>query len=347
MFDPIRLKAYACLLVFLGASGVQGGRLVAIGDDWLLSDFAFDLNSQQATQLASTIADFLADGGTGNFLVVSNSPPEVPFGPRGVNGPELAQVMQGLGHSWTIDATAELSVASLSSFDAVFFSGQLGSGAGNAGVLGEYVDGGGGVVVVGGTKDFGDATAESQAWGPLLSRYGLSFGSVWIGESAGTIASVPAVVGETPPGQGVSSFAWSIGQLATVSETEDPLTRIAIRGDFSAMGGGPQGDINDIIAVYESQLLTGDYNGDGQVDTADYTTWRDHLGQAIDLPGDLTPGSVDASDYAVWRTNFGGAGIQSSTARIYASNAVPEPCSLGVLIIWLLGVRPVTRSLAA
>ena len=53
----------------------------------------------------------------------------------------------------------------------------------------------------------------------------------------------------------------------------------------------------------------GDYNDNGIVDAADYTLWRDHLGQTFTLmnenPAAATPGVVDAEDYAFWKSHFG------------------------------------------
>lgn len=68
-------------------------------------------------------------------------------------------------------------------------------------------------------------------------------------------------------------------------------------------------------------LTPGDYNGDGFVDAADYTVWRDGLGT-----------SFVESDYGVWAANYGGnlVGATSSTA-------VPEPGSLVGLAIVLSG----------
>ena len=55
--------------------------------------------------------------------------------------------------------------------------------------------------------------------------------------------------------------------------------------------------------------LPGDYNLDEVVDAADYTVWRDTLGQAVanhydgaDGDGD---GTVDPDDYQVWKDHFG------------------------------------------
>lgn len=67
------------------------------------------------------------------------------------------------------------------------------------------------------------------------------------------------------------------------------------------------------IGAYEAQAtpetVPGDYSGNGVVDTADYTVWRDRLGatggtplQGGDGDGD---GAVTSVDYAVWRSHFG------------------------------------------
>jgi hypothetical protein len=69
--------------------------------------------------------------------------------------------------------------------------------------------------------------------------------------------------------------------------------------------------------------VPGDYNSDGTLDAADYTVWRDNLGNRVQLPNDDTPG-VDVDDYDRWKANFG------STAAEIASHsalrtAIPEP----------------------
>lgn len=76
--------------------------------------------------------------------------------------------------------------------------------------------------------------------------------------------------------------------------------------------------------------LDGDYNGDGTVDAADYTVWRDNLNLSVTLPGDTTPGLVTAADYDVWVANYG------TTSSSTSSASVPEPSSL--LVISFLGM---------
>lgn len=74
-------------------------------------------------------------------------------------------------------------------------------------------------------------------------------------------------------------------------------------------------------------VLLGDYNGDGLVDAADYTVWRDQSGQsgpglAADGDGD---GDVDDDDRLVWQNAYGSSDAAS------ASTAVPEPTTLVAL----------------
>ncbi|MEX2169194.1 MAG: LamG domain-containing protein [Pirellulales bacterium] len=70
----------------------------------------------------------------------------------------------------------------------------------------------------------------------------------------------------------------------------------------------------------------GDYNGNGIVDAADYTLWRDTLGSDTDLRAD-GDGSliVDLGDYTKWVENFGAPGSLGAGA---SAEAVPEPSSL-------------------
>jgi hypothetical protein len=77
-------------------------------------------------------------------------------------------------------------------------------------------------------------------------------------------------------------------------------------------------------------LKIGDYNQNGIVDAADYTVWRDHLGQSFALanrdPGNS--GAINASDYTSWKSHFGNSGSGASI-----SGAVPEPSSMGLAIL--------------
>ena len=59
--------------------------------------------------------------------------------------------------------------------------------------------------------------------------------------------------------------------------------------------------------------VAGDYNGDGSVNAADYTVWRNTQGSADDLRADGNgDGSVDQADYDLWKAAMS---IPAATAR--------------------------------
>lgn len=94
----------------------------------------------------------------------------------------------------------------------------------------------------------------------------------------------------------------------------------------------PQGDgqawdpVAQLALLPISNALSGDFNGDGVVDAADYSVWRDNLGETEDgsvLSGNGNGGLVDATDYALWRSSFGNPALASSSAT-----QAPEPTSI-------------------
>jgi hypothetical protein len=98
----------------------------------------------------------------------------------------------------------------------------------------------------------------------------------------------------------------------------------------------------------------GDYNGNGIVDAADYSVWRDHLGQPFQLlnEGPDSPGEVTQEDYDYWKANFGlgspgpgGGSASGGTIGGPGSLPVPEPGTLVLLLGagGMLFLRPKTR----
>ncbi len=91
------------------------------------------------------------------------------------------------------------------------------------------------------------------------------------------------------------------------------------------------------------EVLAGDYNGNGIVDAADYTVWRDNVGQPVaafssaDGTGD---GEIGAADYDLWKANFGtflsgsGSALGAGSSPTPVTSSVPEPSSL-VLALFL------------
>jgi pectinesterase len=79
-----------------------------------------------------------------------------------------------------------------------------------------------------------------------------------------------------------------------------------------------------------STLIPGDYNNDGTVDTADYTTWRDAKEGGGSLWNEtVTFGVVDAEDYNVWAA---GLGSQSPAS----ASGVPEPGAMVLMVVMVV-----------
>lgn len=75
-------------------------------------------------------------------------------------------------------------------------------------------------------------------------------------------------------------------------------------------------------------VLQGDFNGDGRVDAADYTAWRDGLGSLY-----------GQQDYRDWLANFGAT--RDSLAA--APEAAPEPTALALLLFVSAGLLVIRR----
>jgi hypothetical protein len=101
--------------------------------------------------------------------------------------------------------------------------------------------------------------------------------------------------------------------------------RLSTTGGLMPIGPGADGEVEDyqVTITAAPQTLPGDYNLDGFVDAADYTVWRDYLGQTIDHPADGDDnGVVDQNDYAIWRNNFGNT-LTGTTATNATQNQKP------------------------
>lgn len=127
-------------------------------------------------------------------------------------------------------------------------------------------------------------------------------------------------------------------QSLEAGSTFDLLDFAAVQGVFSSITLPELG--SDLMWNLDRLLtdgvlivtLAGDYNGDGLVDAADYTVWRDADGSTV-IPSASADGNgdgfVNAADLAVWRNHYG------QSVAMFAS-AIPEPGCLTVLIATLL-----------
>jgi hypothetical protein len=101
--------------------------------------------------------------------------------------------------------------------------------------------------------------------------------------------------------------------------------------------------------IMVSTLPLADFSHNGIVDAADYTIWRDSMGQtgtglAADADGNHV---IDQTDYNIWKSQFGyvAAGASGAAAgRLSAGAAVPEPSAAILLVAAMLGVIFAQRS---
>ncbi|WP_425398839.1 dockerin type I domain-containing protein [Aeoliella sp.] len=116
-------------------------------------------------------------------------------------------------------------------------------------------------------------------------------------------------------------------------------------------------DLTFRYGVVESTSPTGDYNGDGTVNIADYTVWRNTLGATVpqgtgaDGDGD---GTIGPGDYTEWKENFGSTGDKGpgtlvtgfvkyvSSGSVAATN-VPEPSSVVIVSMAVAGIFGATQ----
>lgn len=107
------------------------------------------------------------------------------------------------------------------------------------------------------------------------------------------------------------------------------------------------GTMQELAETYIPSFLAGDYNDDNVVDAADYTTWRNTMGQSVKVglgaDGNLN-GTIDAGDYDVWKAKFGTSGAGGGAASVAA---VPEPASIILVAMaivaasrWRLRIEP-------
>ena len=89
------------------------------------------------------------------------------------------------------------------------------------------------------------------------------------------------------------------------------------------------------------QGLPGDYNEDGVVDAADYTIWRNNVGDSVvRLPNAFGAGAIGLEQYDLWRQQYG----SELQLGIGQGAIVPEPNSMALALIVTLFCRTRKKS---
>lgn len=139
----------------------------------------------------------------------------------------------------------------------------------------------------------------------------------------------------TPPADGI--YLWALQVRMPGLQTSLPFYMV-----FGAPGSSVAALDNAAVPWVQVQVdLAGDFNGDGRVDAADYSTWRDTLAQtgsglAADGNGDQ---AVDTEDFMLWKQHFGEAAELRIASGVGGGGAVVGvvPESSTMLIAWMAG----------
>ena len=174
------------------SSATLAGTLVASGDEWQLSNVAYEAEYIAGTtafvnSLASTF------GGTNYLLLTGN----VSMNEAGLS--KLVAQLTSLGKTVSYSSTFNLGTAS--AYDAVFPFGQYMSSPAD---IAAYVNGGGGAYISLGSGQYGNPGSEAAHWNPMLAQFGLVAGSTWFTDAGFVKANV--VEGPT------TSLLWGYGQ---------------------------------------------------------------------------------------------------------------------------------------
>jgi hypothetical protein len=184
----------------------------------------------------------------------------------------------------------------------------------------------------------GGATVGGVDTGPIITQLDLVTGAIFAANHTEIFTDpAPLIWGATTTT--ASGFVTANGRLAmlTIDTTGITSGQFALILNPPSTGPTAFADPGVTTMLIHGTLqvgtsLIGDYNKNEFVDAADYTVWRNTIGQTgPNLPADGNGNQeIDSGDYDVWKTNFGQslAGGASRTSIV----PVPEPAN------WILAV---------
>jgi PEP-CTERM motif len=192
----------------------------------------------------------------------------------------------------------------------------------------------------GGTISPGHSIGQTHVAGDLT----LNSGSLALELASASMADTLLVDGAAALGGALNisllnGFAPTNGQTWQIIATGGGIT-----GAFGSITAGysvfQQG--NNLVLLFGTAALAGDYNHNGVVDASDYTVWRDSFGQTgtgLAADGDGS-GTVDQGDYDLWTMNFGNTSPGSGAG---SSVTVPEPATIWLAAMGMLAAAGWTR----
>ena len=141
---------------------------------------------------------------------------------------------------------------------------------------------------------------------------------------------------DLPFSEQVENPSYDGGHITTSNGSHHPdgIDTIQLEFGFDYRGGAAWQDTSASLAAamqaylnayLQEPILPGDYNADGVVDAADYTSWRDAVGSpAGSLPNGVNGGAIGSAHYETWSAHYGPAQTLGAS--------VPEASTLAVAI---------------
>ena len=132
------------------------------------------------------------------------------------------------------------------------------------------------------------------------------------------------------------AFLYSNGTMQDLNTLVDSsiagwkLKEAAGINDFGWIVGTGQGPkLFNAFLLTPISGLTGDYDGNGTVDSHDYDVWKSSFGSTTFLLADGNGnGVVDAADFTIWRDHVGTSLGSGTGGTSLANPAVPEPATI-------------------
>lgn len=187
------------------------------------------------------------------------------------------------------------------------------------------------------TSNFNGTTGWNSLSDQGVDAIGAGLGESWDEVTEASSASrlvEQFLLGDTTlaPGQSVS-----LGAPVNPAILNNQLNSLLFRFGGPSYEGEGLGQV-----IFENlSALIGDYNQNGVVDAADYTIWRNRVGQPANSLPNRDPnngGNIGPDDYASWKANFGAQlGVGSGGQN------VPEPAAVVLCLVaigLIAGARP-------
>lgn len=185
----------------------------------------------------------------------------------------------------------------------------------------------------GGESLTGGAT-QLIAWEPAVAPHDTQRFEVFY-STASADGPWTSIAGNVPPGNlavgSLHTYSWTVPSIVDASAWIRVRQENNVDADYEDVSDGS-------FAIAAAAGLAGDYNSNQVVDAADYSIWRNSLGQqGSGLAADGNRDNrVDATDYTLWKSNFGDTAGAASAAR--AASVVPEPRLYLLLVAIVLGL---------